>query len=86
MLDTPGILEPTFEDIETGFKLASLSIHLIFLKLLLFFFFLPQNLRKLFSIFLFYYKDCVKNHQINSDILADYLLFKLNKANQFKYI
>lgn len=25
MYDTPGILEPSFQDIETGFKLACLS-------------------------------------------------------------
>ncbi len=30
-------------------------------------------------------KDCIKNHQVNADILADYLLFKLNKMQNFKY-
>jgi len=30
MYDTPGILEPSFEDIETGFKLACLSTENIF--------------------------------------------------------
>ncbi|CAF0968459.1 unnamed protein product [Brachionus calyciflorus] len=52
--DTPGVLEPRFENIETGFKLACLN--------------------------------CVKNHQVNSDILADYLLYKLNKTKNFKYV
>lgn len=30
--------------------------------------------------------DCVKNHHVNSDILADYILFKLNNLNIFKYV
>lgn len=28
--------------------------------------------------------DSIKNHQVNSDVLADYLLFKLNQSKNFK--
>lgn len=67
--DTPGVLEPVFENIETGFKLACLSI----------------KLKKSYNFFKIIDKDCLKNHAVNSDILADYLLFKLNKSSNFKY-
>jgi hypothetical protein len=44
MYDTPGVLEPTFEDIETGFKLACLS------NLFQFYF------QLLFNIFVIYFR------------------------------
>ena len=82
MFDTPGILEPTFDDIETGFKLACLSMsnsgscfNYASISFSFFCCFLHLTLSHL---------DCVKNHAVNANILADYILYKMNKSGNFK--
>ncbi|XP_016769957.1 mitochondrial GTPase 1 [Apis mellifera] len=54
VLDTPGILIPKINDINTGLKLALAS--------------------------------CMQDHLIGPELLADFLLFWLNKHKRFEYV
>ncbi|KOC65414.1 Mitochondrial GTPase 1 [Habropoda laboriosa] len=54
ILDTPGILAPKINDVNTGLKLALAG--------------------------------CMQDHLVGPEILADYLLFWLNKQKQFEYV
>ncbi|XP_016279109.1 mitochondrial ribosome-associated GTPase 1-like [Monodelphis domestica] len=54
LLDTPGVLTPWIQDVETGLKLATCGT--------------------------------ILDHLVGEDIIADYLLFTLNKQQQFWYV
>ncbi|XP_065153015.1 mitochondrial ribosome-associated GTPase 1 [Paramisgurnus dabryanus] len=54
LLDTPGVLPPKIEDIETGMKLALCGT--------------------------------ILDHLVGEDIIADYLLFSLNRLDRFSYV
>ncbi|KYM99839.1 PREDICTED: mitochondrial GTPase 1 [Cyphomyrmex costatus] len=54
LIDTPGILTPSINDIHTGFKLALVG--------------------------------CLQDKVVGSYLLADYLLFLLNKNDRFEYV
>ncbi|XP_001378257.3 mitochondrial ribosome-associated GTPase 1 isoform X1 [Monodelphis domestica] len=54
LLDTPGVLTPRIQDVETGLKLATCGT--------------------------------ILDHLVGEDIIADYLLFTLNKQQQFRYV
>ncbi|KAG5322054.1 MTG1 GTPase, partial [Acromyrmex heyeri] len=54
LIDTPGILAPSINDIHTGFKLALVG--------------------------------CLQDHVVGSHLLADYLLYWLNKNDRFEYV
>ncbi|ROL49504.1 Mitochondrial ribosome-associated GTPase 1 [Anabarilius grahami] len=54
LLDTPGVLPPKIENIETGMKLASCGT--------------------------------ILDHLVGEDIIADYLLFSLNRLERFSYV
>lgn len=54
LIDTPGILAPSINDIHAGFKLALAG--------------------------------CLQDHVVGSHLLADYLLFWLNKNSRFEYV
>lgn len=54
LIDTPGILAPSINDIHAGFKLALVG--------------------------------CLQDHVVGSHLLADYLLFWLNKNGRFEYV
>ncbi|XP_063195118.1 mitochondrial ribosome-associated GTPase 1 isoform X2 [Chroicocephalus ridibundus] len=54
LVDTPGVLPPKLEDVETGVKLALCG--------------------------------AIRDHLVGEDIMADYLLYTLNKQQQFGYV
>ncbi|XP_037759683.1 mitochondrial ribosome-associated GTPase 1 isoform X1 [Chelonia mydas] len=54
LLDTPGVLAPRIESVETGMKLALCG--------------------------------AIRDHLVGEDIMADYLLYTLNKQQQFSYV
>uniref|UniRef100_A0A672RM46 Mitochondrial GTPase 1 n=1 Tax=Sinocyclocheilus grahami TaxID=75366 RepID=A0A672RM46_SINGR len=54
LLDTPGVLPPRIENIETGMKLALCGT--------------------------------ILDHLVGEDVIADYLLFSLNRRERFSYI
>uniref|UniRef100_A0A4W4EDG9 Mitochondrial GTPase 1 n=1 Tax=Electrophorus electricus TaxID=8005 RepID=A0A4W4EDG9_ELEEL len=54
LLDTPGVLPPNIENIETGMKLALCGT--------------------------------ILDHLVGEDVIADYLLFSLNRLQQFGYV
>ncbi|XP_076830905.1 mitochondrial ribosome-associated GTPase 1 [Brachyhypopomus gauderio] len=54
LLDTPGVLPPRIENVETGMKLALCGT--------------------------------ILDHLVGEDIMADYLLFSLNRLQQFGYV
>ncbi|XP_067155745.1 mitochondrial ribosome-associated GTPase 1 isoform X1 [Apteryx mantelli] len=54
LVDTPGVLPPKLEDVETGMKLALCG--------------------------------AIRDHLVGEDIMADYLLYTLNKHQQFRYV
>ncbi|NWR71978.1 MTG1 GTPase, partial [Centropus unirufus] len=54
LVDTPGMLPPRLEDVETGMKLALCG--------------------------------AIRDHLVGEDIMADYLLYALNKQKQFRYM
>ncbi|KAM8851928.1 mitochondrial ribosome-associated GTPase 1 [Synchiropus picturatus] len=54
LLDTPGVLPPKIESVETGMKLALCGT--------------------------------ILDHLVGEDIIADYLLFSLNRLEQFGYV
>ncbi|XP_016412394.1 mitochondrial ribosome-associated GTPase 1 [Sinocyclocheilus rhinocerous] len=54
LLDTPGVLPPRIENIETGMKLALCGT--------------------------------ILDHLVGEDVIADYLLFSLNRLERFSYI
>ncbi|KAG1927122.1 mitochondrial ribosome-associated GTPase 1 isoform X2 [Pimephales promelas] len=54
LLDTPGVLPPKIENIETGMKLALCGT--------------------------------ILDHLVGEDIIADYLLFSLNRLERFSYV
>ncbi|XP_076396161.1 mitochondrial GTPase 1 [Megachile rotundata] len=54
VLDTPGILTPKLNDVDTGLKLALVG--------------------------------CMQDHLVGPEVLADYLLFWLNKNGKFEYV
>ncbi|NXW65708.1 MTG1 GTPase, partial [Eurystomus gularis] len=54
LVDTPGVLPPKLEDMETGMKLALCG--------------------------------AIRDHLVGEDIMADYLLYTLNKQQQFRYV
>ncbi|NXG83327.1 MTG1 GTPase, partial [Stercorarius parasiticus] len=54
LVDTPGVLPPKLEDVETGMKLALCG--------------------------------AIRDHLVGEDIMADYLLYTLNKQQQFRYM
>ncbi|KAM6347359.1 mitochondrial ribosome-associated GTPase 1 [Alca torda] len=54
LVDTPGVLPPRLEDVETGMKLALCG--------------------------------AIRDHLVGEDIMADYLLYTLNKQQQFGYV
>ncbi|XP_023679965.1 mitochondrial ribosome-associated GTPase 1 [Paramormyrops kingsleyae] len=54
LLDTPGVLPPRIENVETGMKLALCGT--------------------------------ILDHLVGEDIMADYLLFSLNRLQQFSYV
>lgn len=54
VLDTPGILTPKVDDIDTGLKLALVG--------------------------------CMQDHLVGPEVLADYLLFWMNKHKKFQYV
>lgn len=54
LLDTPGILQPSIKDTETGMKLALCG--------------------------------CLQDHLVGPDLIADFLLYWLNKNNRYDYV
>ncbi|NXN31939.1 MTG1 GTPase, partial [Nycticryphes semicollaris] len=54
LVDTPGVLPPKLEDMETGMKLALCG--------------------------------AIPDHLVGEDVMADYLLYTLNKRQQFGYV
>ncbi|NXD44228.1 MTG1 GTPase, partial [Copsychus sechellarum] len=54
LVDTPGVLPPRLEDVETGMKLALCG--------------------------------AIRDHLVGEDVMADYLLYTLNKQQQFGYV
>ncbi|XP_072484554.1 mitochondrial ribosome-associated GTPase 1 [Notamacropus eugenii] len=54
LLDTPGVLAPRIQDVETGLKLATCGT--------------------------------ILDHLVGENVIADYLLFTLNKQQQFRYV
>lgn len=54
LLDTPGVLNPNIENVETGMKLALCGT--------------------------------ILDHLVGEDIIADYLLFSLNRLGKFRYV
>ncbi|XP_018580675.1 mitochondrial ribosome-associated GTPase 1 isoform X2 [Scleropages formosus] len=54
LLDTPGVLPPKIESVETGMKLALCGT--------------------------------ILDHLVGEDVMADYLLFTLNRLGQFSYV
>ncbi|NXX82149.1 MTG1 GTPase, partial [Urocolius indicus] len=54
LVDTPGVLPPRLENVETGMKLAVCG--------------------------------AIRDHLVGEDIMADYLLYALNKQQQFGYV
>ncbi|MEQ2168851.1 Mitochondrial GTPase [Goodea atripinnis] len=54
LLDTPGVLPPKIESVETGMKLALCGT--------------------------------ILDHLVGEDIIADYLLFSLNRLGKFSYV
>lgn len=54
MLDTPGILTPSVENLEMGLKLALCS--------------------------------CLPDHLVGQDVIADYLLYWLNRFEKYQYV
>lgn len=54
LLDTPGVLPPKIQDLETGMKLALCGT--------------------------------ILDHLVGEDIIADYLLFSLNRLEKFSYV
>uniref|UniRef100_A0A8D0DIJ8 Mitochondrial ribosome-associated GTPase 1 n=1 Tax=Salvator merianae TaxID=96440 RepID=A0A8D0DIJ8_SALMN len=54
LLDTPGVLSPRIESVETGLKLALCG--------------------------------AIQDHLVGEDVIADYLLFTLNRQQQFRYV
>ncbi|NWY05831.1 MTG1 GTPase, partial [Nothoprocta ornata] len=54
LVDTPGVLPPRLEDVETGMKLALCG--------------------------------AIRDHLVGEDVMADYLLYTLNRQRQFSYV
>ncbi|XP_062509611.1 mitochondrial ribosome-associated GTPase 1-like isoform X2 [Corticium candelabrum] len=54
MLDTPGVMLPDIQDIETGMKLAAVG--------------------------------ALQDHVVGEHLIADFILYSLNKRNKFRYV
>ncbi|KAJ7324472.1 hypothetical protein JRQ81_017492 [Phrynocephalus forsythii] len=54
LLDTPGVLTPRIENVETGLKLALCG--------------------------------AIHDHMVGAEVIADYLLYMLNRQQQFRYV
>lgn len=80
LLDTPGVLPPKIESVETGMKLALCGEQkinpLIFLQ--------HTNYWENDVNIYFFPPGTILDHLVGEDIIADYLLYSLNRLEKFR--
>lgn len=82
LLDTPGVLPPKIESVETGMKLALCGEGLVRKHSICLF---KKSLwSKCFDLFIFISGN-ILDHLVGEDVIADYLLYSLNRLGKFRF-